>query len=230
MVKNRVPFIKMNRFLQGLGMPQNIPIHYIYTKHNAYIAPSHKHNNIVCEELVMFPNLQPEIWGHSCEVSGNEKNFDAFKSPRSRPGRILGNITLAHLDPFTTPRMRQKKLVYTKINSTKLQNIAKILQNYNDLSGICTCFFFGHSVVGGLHCRRMPRMMDYQGPAIAQAGPVFLQEIPHGHNQSKECSANPLRAVVAKLKIPISNANLDHLRSTCLVNYKTYTYYNVGYQ
>lgn len=71
--------------------------------------------------------------------------------------------------------------------------------------------------VGGLHSRRTPQMMDYLGPGIAREGPVFFQEIFMD-------GAHTLRAVVAKLKILISNAD-----SNQNVHELQDIYYKMGY-
>ena len=58
-------------------------------------------------------------------------------------------------------------------------------------------------------------MMDYLGPGIARQGPVIFQEIFMD-------GAHTLRAVVVKLKIPISNAdsnqNVHELQEHILQN------------
>lgn len=78
------------------------------------MAPSHKHQNQVC-----FLEL----------------------TKRSRPGKIVGNITLAHkIEAETKSRhLNTKKSTLHKYWTS--QKIAKF--TYNDLSGICSCFFFG---------------------------------------------------------------------------------------
>lgn len=60
-------------------------------------------------------------------------------------------------------------------------------------------------------------MMDYLGPGIAREGPVIFQAIFMD-------GAHTLRAVVAKLKIPISNADLDQN-----VHELQDIYYKMGY-